>query len=155
MYVLSWEFKCGRSICDGCLSDYFGILDFRRPKTAVTLGVCRICIFFFFCGTTAQIGPRPRLFKVSRSRTIIHTHSARLLWTSDQLVAGAAAYTTHNTHQAQETNVLLLSGIRTRYPSNQTAAELNFRTHGHRNRQRLLVTSEIFMVWGLTDKTVV
>jgi hypothetical protein len=40
---------------------------------------------------------------------------------SDQLVSEAAIYTTKQTH---ETNIHALSGIRTRDPSNRSAAEL-------------------------------
>jgi hypothetical protein len=45
-----------------------------------------------------------RLFEVARSHTHTHTHTVGLLWTGDQLIAEAAAYTTHNKH---ETNVIL------------------------------------------------
>jgi hypothetical protein len=34
----------------------------------------------------------------SHTRTHAHTHAAGLLWTSDQFVAEAATYTTHNKH---------------------------------------------------------
>jgi len=35
---------------------------------------------------------------VSRSLTIRNTHQVGLLWTSDQLLAQAATYTSHNKH---------------------------------------------------------
>jgi hypothetical protein len=55
------------------------------------------------CGATAQIEPKPHRFEVSTCRshttrhthTHTHTHPAGLLWTSDRLVAEAAAYTTY------------------------------------------------------------
>jgi hypothetical protein len=50
------------------------------------------------------------IVEVSRSHTIRHTHTrARavgLLWTSDQHVAEAATYTTHNKHKKQTSKPL-------------------------------------------------
>ena len=54
---------------------------------------------FFLCGDTAQNGPRPSRFEVSRSHTIRHTHPVGPLWTRDQLVAKASTYTTQNKHK--------------------------------------------------------
>jgi len=60
-------------------------------------------IIFFFCDSTAQIGPRPphvRSFwphKITYTHT--HTHTVGRLWTSDQLFAKAATYITHNKHK--------------------------------------------------------
>ena len=42
----------------------------------------------------------------------------------------------HNTQQIQGTNIHALSGIRTRDISNQAAADLRLRPHGHRDRQQ-------------------
>jgi hypothetical protein len=56
-------------------------------------------------------------------------HPVGFLWSSDQLVAEAATYTTQ---QTQETNFRALSGIRNRDPNNQAAEDLRLRTHGHR-----------------------
>ena len=39
------------------------------------------------------------IVKISRSHTHTHTHPVELLWMSDQLVAQAATYTTHNKHR--------------------------------------------------------
>jgi hypothetical protein len=65
---------------------------------------------------------RPNIAEVESSHTHTHTHKQTnpvgLLWTSDQLVEEAAAYTT-NTRDELPT----LSGIRTRDPSNQAAAD--------------------------------
>jgi hypothetical protein len=44
----------------------------------------------------------------------------------------------HNTQQTQETNIRVLSGIRTRDPSTRAAADLCFRPHDHRSRQMWL-----------------
>jgi hypothetical protein len=51
---------------------------------------------FFFCGTTAELGPRSLIVEVYRSHTTRHTEPVGLLWTSDQPVAEGASYTTHN-----------------------------------------------------------
>jgi hypothetical protein len=56
------------------------------------------------------------------------THTVRLLWTSDQPVAEASTYTRHH-DKKQETNIHALSGIRTRDPSNQAAADLRLSYH--------------------------
>ena len=58
------------------------------------------------CGATAQIGPWPP-HCWGWSNTIWHTDPVRMLWTSDQQVAGAATYTTHKKKQVQSTTVLL------------------------------------------------
>jgi hypothetical protein len=55
--------------------------------------------------------------EVSKSHTIRHT--VGLLWTSDQPAADNTTYK-HN----KQTNIHALSGIRTRDPSNQAAADL-------------------------------
>ena len=49
----------------------------------------------------------------THAHTHTHTHPVRLLWTSYQLVAEAATYTTHT----QKTNIRALRGIRTREPA--------------------------------------
>ena len=67
-------------------------------------------------------------FLIAQKQTHIHTHRTGLLWTSDQLVAETATYTT------QETSILAVSGIRTRYLSNRSAAELRLKPRGQRNR---------------------
>ena len=48
-----------------------------------------------FGGATGQLGPSLPIFGVSRSHTIRHTHPVGLPWTSNQLVADAATYTTN------------------------------------------------------------
>jgi hypothetical protein len=54
-----------------------------------------------------------------------------LLWMSDQLVTEASTYAGQYNIQTQETNIHALSGIRTRDPSNQDAADLRLRPRGH------------------------
>ena len=46
-------------------------------------------LYFFLCGATAPLGPRPK------PNTFRHTHPVGLLWMSDQLVTKPAAYKTH------------------------------------------------------------
>jgi len=48
---------------------------------------------------------------------------------SDRLVADAVTYTKHNIIDEHPS----ISGVRTRYPSDQTASNLRLRPHGHRN----------------------
>jgi len=79
-----------------------------RVKIATNYGA------FFFCGATAQIRPRPLRFEVFRSNTIRHKQPVGLLITSDQHFTEAAGYT----RPTQDTNNHVLSGIRTRDPSN-------------------------------------
>jgi hypothetical protein len=81
----------------------------------------------FFCGAAAQIRPSPPVLEVSTSHAIRHSRPVGLLRTSDQLVAEA-----DTTQQTQEKNIQAFSGIRTRNPSNQAAADLRLRPHGHR-----------------------
>jgi len=55
-------------------------------------------IAFSFCGARAERGPRPPHLSYV-DHTQLHTHPAGLLWTSDHLVAEAAAtFITHNKH---------------------------------------------------------
>jgi len=74
---------------------------------------------------------RRLIFEVSRSHTIRHTHAVRLLLTSDQLVAGAATYTTHSntTHKYPCHSI---RGFRTRHPSNQASADVRLGLRGQR-----------------------
>ena len=60
---------------------------------------------------------------------------------SDQPVAEAANYVTHNEKQ---TNMYALSWIRTRDPSSRVAAELHLRPHGDRDWQRLRIMPPFF-----------
>jgi hypothetical protein len=62
------------------------------------------------------------------------THTVGLLWTSDQPVVEASTYTGQYNVETQETNIHVLSAIRTRDPSNQAAADLRLRPRGHLNR---------------------
>jgi hypothetical protein len=50
-------------------------------------------------------------------------HTAGILWTSDQPVSEASTYTGQHNIETQQTNIHAPSGIRTRDPSNQAAAD--------------------------------
>jgi hypothetical protein len=52
---------------------------------------------------------------------------------SDQPAAGATAYKTQ--HKTQQTNIYALSGIQTRDPRNQAAADLRLKPHNHRDQK--------------------
>ena len=68
----------------------------------------------FFCGTVAQIGPRP-----SRLGFLDHTHTDTL------------GRTPLNEWSPQETTTHARSGIRNRDPNNRATAKLHLRPHGH------------------------
>jgi hypothetical protein len=65
---------------------------------------------------------------------IVFRHTVGLLWTSDQPVSEASTYKAQHNIETQETNIHALSGIRTRDPSNQAAADLRLRPGGYRGR---------------------
>jgi hypothetical protein len=66
---------------------------------------------------------------------IVFRHTVGLLWTSDQPVSETSTYTGQHNTETQGTNIHALSGIRTRDPSNQAAADLRLRPRGYRGRQ--------------------
>ena len=80
---------------------------------------------FFFSGATAQ--NQAEIASLSRFQ-ITHTHPVAPLheW-SARLIARYL----HNTQQTQQTNIHALSAIRIPDPSNQTAADMRIRRHGH------------------------
>jgi hypothetical protein len=55
---------------------------------------------------------------------IVFRHTVGILWTSDQPVSETSTCTGQHNIETQETNIHALSGIRTRDPSNQAAANL-------------------------------
>ena len=57
----------------------------------------------------------PPRFEVSSSHTDTQTHPVGLLWASDQLVADAATYTTHNKHERRTS--LLSAGLKPAIPA--------------------------------------
>jgi hypothetical protein len=86
----------------------------------------------FFVAQRPKSGRGRLIFEVATSHTHTHTHTQTrpvgLLWTSDQLVAEAATYTTHNTHKRRtsmpsagfETAVTTIKRLQT-YTSDRTA----------------------------------
>jgi hypothetical protein len=57
---------------------------------------------------------------------------------SDQPVTEASTYAGQHNIETQETNMYEFSGIRTRDPSNQAAADLGLRPRGYRGRREFL-----------------
>jgi hypothetical protein len=70
-------------------------------------------LILFSVAQQPNSGPS-RLTVMFLHHTQLDTHPVVLLWTSDQLVAEAAIYTTHN---KKEKNIHALSGIRTCKPT--------------------------------------
>jgi hypothetical protein len=66
---------------------------------AIIRGELHCAHLFCYVAQQAKLGPGRLTVEVSRSHTIVHTHPVGLLCTSDQLVAEAATYTTHNKHK--------------------------------------------------------
>jgi hypothetical protein len=88
----------------------------------------------FFCDATAQIGPKAIFWGFWITQT--HTQPVGPLWTSDQLVADTAAFTT----RTQEMNFLTPGGIRILDSSNQAAAELCLRPHCNQSVRNSLIS---------------
>lgn len=88
------------------------------------------------CGATAKNGPRtPRIFEVSKSHTIRHTHTraracGRTLFFNEWWARRKDHYL-RNIKHAQETNIYAISEFRTRNSSNGTAADLRLRSHNY------------------------
>jgi hypothetical protein len=62
--------------------------------------VSLLFVAYYFCGATAQARSRlPHCWRSQTTHISAHKHKAGLLWTSDQLVAEAATYTTYNKHK--------------------------------------------------------
>jgi hypothetical protein len=62
---------------------------------------------------------------------IVFRHTVGPLWTSDQPVSETTTCTGQHNIETQETNIHALSGIQTRDPSNQAAADLRLRPRKH------------------------
>jgi hypothetical protein len=92
-------------------------------KKVMKIEVFNITGFVFTsCGATAWIRPRP---PHTHTHTRARARTVRLLWTSDQSVAEVAIYTIKT--RTQQINIHALSGIRTRDPNNQVAADLRLK----------------------------
>jgi hypothetical protein len=96
-----------------------------------------------------QDGPLASLFAVSWSHT--YRHTVGLLWTSDQPIAEASTYTGQQ-YINKKTNIHAPSGIRTRDPNNQAAADLWLRRLGHCDR---LIVTYLYEIHILILKSVV
>jgi hypothetical protein len=131
----------------------------------INIGRCRYDVDWPLTGTVAchplflavdlQLNPGlgRHIVEVPRSHAVRRTQPVGHLWTSDQLVAQAAACTTHSKSKRQ--NIHVLRGILTRDPSNQAASDLRVRPHGHRNRRIVLVLSALLQpAWPLSGTAV-
>jgi hypothetical protein len=83
------------------------------------------------------------IFEVSISHNSRHTHTHIHTHTSSRypLNGRSARYRghyVHNTQQKQQTNIHVLSGIRTRDPTTQEAADQRLIPHGHQGVERIL-----------------
>jgi hypothetical protein len=74
---------------------------------------------------------------------IVFIHAVGLLWTSDQPVSETSTCTGQHNIETQETNIHAFSGIRTRDPSNQAAADLRLRPRGYRGRLVNIETNKL------------
>jgi len=69
--------------------------------------------------------------KKKKLQTVRYTRPVGFLWKSDQLVAEPITYTTHNKQRDEH---WCLSRIQNHDPSNQVAADLCLRPHGHQKQ---------------------
>jgi hypothetical protein len=74
---------------------------------------------------------------------IVFRHTVGLVWTSGQPVSETSTCTGQHNTETQETNIHALSGIRTREPSNQAAANLRLRPRGYRGRHSLITSRKL------------
>jgi hypothetical protein len=144
-YVL--VFQCLYHLRCGC-SQWVALLNKTPPSHFnITRQDCSIPVhsrvtswlmsrLFVWCGTTAKIEPSPSIFEVPRSHTIRHTHTHTrtrthtlgFIWTSDQLVTGAAVYTAHDKHNRR--TFIISAGFESADPRNRVAADLWLRRRG-------------------------
>jgi hypothetical protein len=100
-----------------------------------------VCIFIHF-PVGSQLEHRAPFGVSVITYTIRHT--VGLLWTSDQPVAKPLPTQDNTTYKQKETNIHVPSGIRTRDPSNQAAADLRLRPRGHWDRHVYIYVYNIF-----------
>jgi len=122
-----------------------------RVKNVVSIFVRFLCDgkAHFLCGATAKPGSRPRLcwgFCITHLDTHTHTHTrlVGLLWTSDQLVAEATTYTTHNKYKWRNSMppAGLEPAIRTIRPTQTCVLD-----RGHRDRLIVLFNCLYSITW--------
>jgi hypothetical protein len=104
--------------------------------------VSREIYIYFFAEQQPKSGLQQPTTEVSRSHTIRHTHTIGPTHSHTPPRTPLRERATHrwgrylhNTQQTQATGTNSLSGIRTRDPSNRTAANLFSRPHGQRDRR--------------------
>ena len=112
----------------------------------MSVAACNFLIWMLFLFSVAlqlksDLG-RLELTFLDHTQLDIHTHPVGLLWTSDQLVAQAATFTTQ---QTQGTDIHASGGFRTDYPKNPAAKDLRIKPHG--NRYRLLFCFNKYIMW--------
>jgi len=113
----------------GALKSIIGFIQ-RRSMLVAPIGCsCSVGYIFFQCRNSPTGTYATSLLRfLDHTHTHTHTH----LRTSSQLVAKAAANTTHNKHSRR--TFFAHSAIRIRDPSSRAAADLRHRPHGHRLR---------------------
>jgi hypothetical protein len=79
---------------------------------------------------------------------VVFRHTVGLLWTSDQPVAEISTCTGQHNIETQQTNIHAFSGIRTRDPSNQAAADLRLRPRGYRGRHTKIMNIKCRVTWS-------
>jgi hypothetical protein len=93
---------------------------------------------FFPCGLTAQIGARPSYSEVSGWHKIrdthTHPHGCTQQATSERVISPSQRPHLQNTQQTQETNIHVISWIRTCDSITRAAGDLHLRLHGHWDR---------------------
>jgi hypothetical protein len=94
-----WNIKNANSYVDNTVLATEAYLNATMRPTALAYIKYRASWYFFFCGATAHIGPKPPRLEVTRPHTIRYTYQVGLLWTNDQHVVEAATYTTHKKHK--------------------------------------------------------
>jgi hypothetical protein len=83
---------------------------------------------------------------------IVFRHTVGLLWMSDQPVSETSTYTGQHNIETQGTNIHALSRIRTRYPSNQAAADLRLRPRGYRDRQNITTNYKVRLLFYMNTE---
>jgi hypothetical protein len=73
-----------------------------RNDSQLSTGTLIYFSLFFSAALQANSDPCRLIVEISRSHAIRHTHPVGLLWMSDQLVAEAATFTTHNKHNRRK-----------------------------------------------------
>jgi hypothetical protein len=73
----------------------------RNYERYANIHTLQVTVFFLSVEQHPNTGLCHLIVEVSRFHTIRHSHLAGLLWTTNEPIAGAATYTTHNKHKRQ------------------------------------------------------